>query len=229
MSAQLRSERAFQSTGVVDMKLEVIVLPVTDVDRAKRFYAGLGWRLDADFTLRERLRIVQMTPRGSPCSLIFGEGVTAAEPGSTQGLLLVVDDIEAARAELVAHGADVSEVFHFDAGFIHTWGTEGRVPGPDPEHRSYRTYTSFSDPDGNRWLLQEIKTRLPGRLEPGPRDVEKLTALLQETEKHHGGYEPTAPKHHWSQWYAAYLVARENGKTPDEADKDAALHMQVTR
>jgi catechol 2,3-dioxygenase-like lactoylglutathione lyase family enzyme len=229
MSAQMQSERATRTAGPVDMKLEVIVIPVADVDRAKRFYAGLGWRLDADYSLREDLRIVQMTPRGSPCSLIFGKGVTAAEPGSTQGLLLVVDDIEEARADLIKHGADASEAFHFDTGILHTWGTKGREPGPDPEGRSYRTYTSFSDPDGNRWFLQEVKTRLPGRLQPGAHDVENLTALLQETEKRHGAYEATAPKHHWSEWYAAYVVARENGKTPPEAAKDAALHMEGGR
>ena len=169
---------------------------------------------------------MQLTPPGSPCSIIFGKGVTTAVPGSVQGTFLIVDDIEAARAELIGYGVDVSEVFHFD-GRLHVVGTEGRAPGPDPEGRSYSSWASFSDPDGNGWLLQEVKTRLPGRgLEL---DVATLTELLRETEKHHGEYEATAPKHHWSGWYAAYIVAREHGKTPEEAAKDAALHMEGAR
>ena len=203
-------------------KLEVVILPVSDVERAKRFYESLGWRLDADFSAGD-WRAMQLTPPGSPCSIIFGKGVTTAVPGSVQGLFLIVDDIEAARAELIGHGADVSEVFHFE-GPLHVDGTKGRVPGPDPEGHSYRSWASFSDPDGNLWLLQEVKTRLPGR--GLSLDVETLTELLRETEKHHGEYEPTAPKHHWSGWYAAYIVAREQGKTPEEAAKAAALHME---
>src|SRR5262245_55090823 len=141
---------------MVNMKLEVVVLPVSDVDRAKRFYAGLGWRLDADFTAGD-FRVVQLTPPGSQCSIHFGMGVTPAAPGSVQNLFLVVFDIEEARAELIGRGVDVSEAFHYA-------GIRGpRVPGPDPERRSYATFASFSDPDGNGWLLQEIKTRLPGR------------------------------------------------------------------
>ena len=206
-------------------KLEVIILPVSDVERAKRFYEGLGWRLDADFSAGD-WRAMQLTPPGSPCSIIFGKGVTAAAPGSVQGLFLTVPDIEAARAELIGRGADVSEVFHFGGG-IHVKGTEGRVPGPDPEGRSYFSWASFSDPDGNLWLLQEVKTRLPGR--GLSLDVETLTDLLRETEQHHGEYEPTAPKHHWSGWYAAYIVAREQGKTPEEAAKEGALHMERAR
>jgi catechol 2,3-dioxygenase-like lactoylglutathione lyase family enzyme len=166
MSTQMRSEDATRSpsAGMVEMKLEVVVVPVSDVDRAKRFYGGLGWRLDADFTAGEDFRVVQLTPPGSPCSIIFGKGVTTAVPGSIQELMLIVSDIEAARAELIGRGAQVSEVFH-DAGgvFVHA-GTKGRVPGPDPEGRSYCTWASFNDPDGNGWLLQEIKTRLPGRV-----------------------------------------------------------------
>jgi catechol 2,3-dioxygenase-like lactoylglutathione lyase family enzyme len=142
----------------VEMKLEVVVLPVSDVDRAKRFYEGLGWRLDADFAQGQEFRVVQLTPPGSPTSIHFGKGLTSAAPGSIQSLYLVVTDIEAARAELIGGGADVSEAFHY-AG---TWGR--RVPGPDLQGRSYRTYASFSDPDGNSWLLQEIKQRLPGRV-----------------------------------------------------------------
>ncbi len=219
-NTQMRSEH------MVDTKLEVVVVPVPDVERAKSFYMGLGWRVDADFATGEDWRAVQLTPPGSPCSVIFGKGVTSAAPGSTQGLLLIVDDIEAERAALIAAGIAVSEVFHFDGG-LHFTGTEGRVPGPDPEGRSYRSFASFSDPDGNGWLLQEIKTRLPGR--GFGMDVATLTELLREAEEHHGPYEATAPKHHWSGFYAGYIVARENGKTPDEAAKDAALHMEQLR
>jgi catechol 2,3-dioxygenase-like lactoylglutathione lyase family enzyme len=146
------------------MKLEVVVVPVADVDRAKDFYeSALGWRLDADFATGEGFRVVQLTPPASQCSIIFGTGITSAAPGSTQGLHLIVSDIEAARAELADRGVKVSEVFHDAAGVFHRAGTEGRVPGPDPERRSYASYVSFSDPDGNGWLLQEITTRLPGR------------------------------------------------------------------
>jgi catechol 2,3-dioxygenase-like lactoylglutathione lyase family enzyme len=140
--------------GTVDMKLEVVTLPVSDVDRAKRFYQSLGWRLDADIAVGDAFRVVQLTPTQSACSVAFGKGVTTGEPGSVQRLILAVDDIDAARADLVRRGIEVSGLFHL-AG--------GPVPGPDPEGRSYQTYASFSDPDGNGWLLQEIKTRLPGR------------------------------------------------------------------
>jgi catechol 2,3-dioxygenase-like lactoylglutathione lyase family enzyme len=211
----------------LDLKLEVIVLPVADVDRAKRFYEGLGWRLDADFSNGMDWRGVQLTPPGSPSSIIFGKGVTSAVPGSVPGLFLVVDDIEAARAELIAKGVKVSEAFHFD-GVLRVDGTKGRVPGADPEHRSYSSYASFSDPDGNTWLLQEVKTRLPGR-GFSALDVATLTNLLRETEEHHGKYEPTAPKHHWSEWYAAYMVAREQGKTSDEAVKAASQRIEAGR
>ena len=224
MSPQTRDEHA--TRGPVDTKLEVVVIPVADVDRAKRFYEGLGWRLDADFRAGEEWRGIQMTPPGSPCSIIFGKGVTTAVPGSAQGLFLIVEDIAAARAELVGRGADVSEVFHFE-GPLRVTGTNGRLPGPDPEGQSYRSWASFSDPDGNGWLLQEITTRLPGR--GFGRELPALTELLRETEKHHGAYEPTAPKHHWSGWYAAYMVARERGRTPEDAAKDAALHIESAR
>jgi len=142
------------STPIADMKLEVVTLPVSDVDRAKRFYEDLGWRMDADIVVGEDFRVVQVTPPHSQCSIAFGKGLTTAEPGTVQRLILAVDDIDAAREGLMSRGAEVSEVFHL-AG--------GRVPGPDPQGRSYQTYASFSDPDGNAWLLQEIKTRLPGR------------------------------------------------------------------
>jgi len=142
-------------TETVDMRLEVVTVPVTDVDRAKEFYEGLGWRLDADIAAGDNFRVIQLTPPHSACSVAFGKGVTTGEPGSIRRLILAVDDIDAARAALVAHGVDVSEVFHL-AG--------GRVPGRDPQHRSYQNYAAFSDPDGNEWLIQEVTTRLPGRV-----------------------------------------------------------------
>jgi catechol 2,3-dioxygenase-like lactoylglutathione lyase family enzyme len=223
MSTQISSERTTQipSAGKVDMKLEVVVIPVSDVDRAKHFYLRMGWRLDADFASGESWRVVQVTPPGSPCSIHFGKGVTTAVPGSVKNLYLVVSDIEAARRELIGRGVDVSEAFHFTA----LGGP--RASGPDPDGRSYGTFATFSDPDGNTWLLQEIKTRLLGR--GVSIDVASLTELLREAEDHHGKYEPTAPKHHWSAWYAAYIVARERGRTPDEAAKDGALYIEAAR
>jgi catechol 2,3-dioxygenase-like lactoylglutathione lyase family enzyme len=214
-----------------DMKFELVVIPVSDVDRAKEFYLKLGWRLDADFP-GDDFRVVQFTPPGSGGSIIFGKNVTGAVPGSAQGLYLIVSDIEAARAELLGRGIGVSEVFH-DAGDVHAGKDEPylfgrvRVSGRDPEHRSYRSFASFHDPDGNGWLLQEITTRLAGR--GLSLDVGTLTELLRETEQRHGQYEPTAPKHHWSAWYAAYIAARENGRTSDEAAKDAALQIEGAR
>jgi catechol 2,3-dioxygenase-like lactoylglutathione lyase family enzyme len=147
----------------MDMKLEVVVLPVADVDRAKAFYQSLDWRLDADFETGPDFRVVQLTPPGSACSIIFGTGVTTAAPGSVEGLQLVVFDIDAARDELAAHGAAVSEVFHDAGGVFHHGGTEGRVAGLAPDHADYGSFVSFSDPDGNGWIVQEVKTRLPGR------------------------------------------------------------------
>ncbi len=146
-----------------EMRLEVVVVPVSDVDRAKRFYEGLGWRLDADLAVEDGYRVVQLTPPGSGCSIIFGEGVTSASPGSSEGLQLSVYDIEAARDDLVARGVEVSEVFHDTTGVFHHAGTEGRADGPAQEHADYGSFVAFPDPDGNRWLMQEIKTRLPGR------------------------------------------------------------------
>jgi catechol 2,3-dioxygenase-like lactoylglutathione lyase family enzyme len=227
---QMSNEQATQipSAGTVDTKLEVVVIPVSDVDRAKRFYQSLGWRLDADFANGDDWRVAQLTPPGSPCSIFVGKGITTAIPGSVQGTFLIVDDVEAAHSELVGRGVDVSEVFHFEGNLIRAAGTKGRVPGPDPEHRSYFSFVSFSDPDGNTWLLQEVKTRLPGR-GLSTFDVPTLTKLLRETEERHGGYEATAPKHHWSEWYAAYIVARERGRTPDDAASDAALNVERSR
>ncbi len=230
LSATNNEPASGASAAKVDMKFEVIVIPVSDVDRAKEFYGRLGWRLDADYDNGKDFRIIQFTPPGSGCSIIFGKNVTAAAPGSAQGLYLIVSDIQAARAELVALGVNATEVFH-DGGGVYAGPDQPylfgrlRVSGPDPEHRSYRTFASFSDPDGNGWLLQEITTRLPGR-GLSNLDVLTLTDLLVETEQHHGEYEPTAPKHHWSGWYAAYIVARQDGKTPEEAAKLAKLHIE---
>ncbi len=152
-----------QQLDGVQMKLEVVVLPVSDPDRAKRFYCSLGWRLDADYAAGDHFRVVQLTPPGSHCSLILGAGITSAAPGSADSLILVVDDLEAARAALIGNGVEVSEVFHDAGGVFHHAGTTGRVTGHDPEGESYGSFASFSDPDGNGWLLQQIRTRLPGR------------------------------------------------------------------
>ena len=220
------------TAAAADLKLEVVIIPVSDVDRAKQFYQGLGWRLDGDFTDGDEWRGIQFTPPGSGCSVIFGKNLTSAAPGSAQGLYLIVSDIEAARQELLQRGVKISEVFH-GAGNVHAGTDEPflfgrrRVTGPDPEHGSYRSFASFSDPDGNGWLLQEVKTRLPGR--GFSVDVESLTELLRETEEHHGKYEPTAPKHHWSGWYAAYMAARVRGRTPEEAAEEGKLRIEGTR
>jgi catechol 2,3-dioxygenase-like lactoylglutathione lyase family enzyme len=219
-STQISNEHTTQTPGArtIDMKLEVVVIPVSDIDRAKRFYEGLRWRVDADLTSGDGSRVVQLTPPGSPCSIHLRQ--TNPDGAHSAGTWLIVSDIEAARAELADHGVEVSEVFHFAPG-------RGRVSGPDRDGDSYRSFASFSDPDGNGWLLQQIKTRLPGR--GLSNDVATLTELLRETETRHGTYEPTAPKHHWSGWYAAYVVAREHGRTPDEAAKDATLHIEGAR
>ena len=177
------------TAGMVDMKLEVIVLPVSDVDQSKRFYGSLGWRLDADFRNGDHWRGVQFTPPGSQCSIHFGKGLTDATPGSAKGLYLVVDDVEAARAELMGHGVEVSDTFHF----AEIGGSP--LPGPDPERRTYNSFATFSDPDGNTWLLQEVTSRQPGRGGLSL-DVASLTAFLRETEHRHGDYEAIAPKHH---------------------------------
>jgi catechol 2,3-dioxygenase-like lactoylglutathione lyase family enzyme len=230
MSSTLMSnERATQipSAETVDLKLEVVVVPVSNVDRAKQFYGSLGWQLDADFAFDNGFRVVQFTPPGSGCSVQFGTNITSAAPGSAQGLYLVASEIAAARDALAAHGAPISEVFHPTApgAQFRRDGTSDRASGPAPDRASYGSFATFSDPDGNSWLLQEVKTRLPGR-GLGNSDVTTLTKLLQEAEEHHGEYEPTAPKHHWSDWYAAYIVARERGATPEDAAKGAALHLK---
>ena len=226
MSTQTIHSDAAHSRSVAktDLKLEVVVIPVSDVDRAKEFYTSLGWRPDADFTNGQDWRLVQMTPPGSPCSVMFGKGFTSAVPGSVQGTMLVVDDLEEARATLAGKGLDVGDVFHFDGNLLRADGTRGRVPGPDPEGRSYFSFASFRDPDGNGWLLQQVTTRFPGRGLAA--DVATLTELLRETEQRHGAYEQVGPKHHWSTWYGAYVVARQRGSTPDEAAKEAALQVE---
>lgn len=202
----------------MDEKLEAVVLPVADVDRAKAFYEALGWRLDADFPIAPDYRVVQFTPPNSPASIHFGIGMTTAAPGSAQNLLLVVEDVEAARGELTSHGAEVSEVFH-GAG----QNPYRRVPGPDPEHGSYKSFATFADPDGNTWLLQEVTERLPGRV--WPTDVGALADLLHETADHHGSFEAVAPPHDWWDWYAAYMDARQRGSTPDAAATAAGRYM----
>jgi catechol 2,3-dioxygenase-like lactoylglutathione lyase family enzyme len=203
------------SAGVVDMKLEVVVLPVSDVDRAKQFYEGLGWRLDADFPVGDDFRVVQLTPPGSQASIIFGTGVTNAEPGSIEGLQMTVYDIEAARDELAAKGVDV-ELFHDAGGVFHHGGTEGRVPGPDPKRADYGSFGSFSDPDGNGWILQEIKVRLPGRVAAAPTsydDADDLQAALERAAAAHGKHEERTGEAdaEWPVWYAAYMVAERAG------------------
>jgi catechol 2,3-dioxygenase-like lactoylglutathione lyase family enzyme len=210
----------------VDLKVEVVVIPVADVDRAKRFYEGLGWRLDADFSDGDEWRVVQLTPPGSACSIMIGKGLTAAVPGSVQGTFLVVDDLEAARARLGERGVAVSDVFHFHGDLLNA-RSNGHLPGRDPQGRSYFSFASFDDPDGNNWLLQEVTTRFPGRGFSSV-DAATMAELLREAEVRHGEYEPTAPKHQWPGWYAEYIVARARGKTADEAASHAALQTART-
>jgi catechol 2,3-dioxygenase-like lactoylglutathione lyase family enzyme len=206
----------------VDMKLEVIVIPVADVERSKNFYARLGWRLDAEFTSGDDFHIIQFTPPGSGASVIFGKDVTAAAPGSAQGLYLVVSDIEAARKELLARGIAVSEVFHHE-GDVHSGPDEPylfgrrRISGPDPEHRTYQSYASFSDPDGNGWLLQEVTARLPGRVDSNQTTfatAADLAAAFRRAEAAHGEHEKRTGVRdaNWPDWYAEYMVAEQSGK-----------------
>jgi len=220
-----------QEKAQPDMKLEVVVLSVADVDGAKAFYEKLGWRLDADFDVSEDFRVIQLTPHNSPASIIFGKGVTSAKPGSAENLTLAVGDVEAARADLAARGVNVSEVFHYAGGPFNNTGEHPRVAGRDPEGRPYFSFASFEDPDGNGWLLQEIQTRLPGREWESKRaqatDVATLAALLHETEEHHGHYERTHAAHHWWDWYAPYLSARQQGSSPEEAAAAADRYMEA--
>jgi catechol 2,3-dioxygenase-like lactoylglutathione lyase family enzyme len=209
------------SVARVDMKLEIVVIPVSDVDRAKEFYGNLGWRLDADFASGDDFRVIQFTPPGSGCSVIFGKNVTAAAPGSTQGLYLIVSDIEAARAELLSRGVEIGEVFH-DAAGVYAGTDEpylfGRLRdrGPDPEHRSYRSFASFSDPDGNGWLFQQITTRLAGRIDPATTtfaSANDLASAFRRAEAAHGEHEKRIGQRdaNWPDWYAAYMVAEQAG------------------
>jgi catechol 2,3-dioxygenase-like lactoylglutathione lyase family enzyme len=213
----------------VDMKLEVVLLGVSDVDRAKAFYENLGWRLDIDIAAGD-FRGVQMTPHNSQASIIFGKGVTSVRPGSVDSLVLAVADLTAARADLVARGVDVSEVFHYAGGPFNNSVENPRVGGPDPEGRSYFSFASFADPDGNGWLLQEIGARLPGReweaTQAPTMDISTLAELLHETEEHHGSYEKTHAKHNWWDWYAPYLSARQKGSSPQEAAAAADRYME---
>ena len=200
----------------MDMKLEVVVIPVSDVDRAKDFYTSLGWRLDAEFATGEDFRVIQVTPPGSPASVIFGTSVTAQAPGSAQGLHLVVNDIDAAHDQLKRLGAEPSEVFHDAGGVFHHAGTDARVPGPDPQRRSYCSYLSFSDPDGNGWVLQEVTTRLPGRVDPAATTFASTTDLadaLRRAAAAHGEHEARigAADPDWPAWYADYMVREQAG------------------
>ncbi len=217
----------------MDMKLEVLVIPASDVDRAKAFYEKLGFRLDIDYVANENFRVIQFTPPNSEASIIFGKGVTSAKPGSIDQLVLAVDNVDAARSELIARGVEVSEVFHYAGGPFNNAVKNSRVGGRDPQGRSYFSFASFQDPDGNGWLLQEIKERLPGREWKERRgqamDVATLAELLRETEEHHGHYEKTHAKHHWWDWYAPYLSARQSGSSPTEAAAVADRYMEEVK
>ena len=207
-----------------DMKLEVVAIPVSDVDRAKAFYENLGWRLDVDIAGGDDVRVVHLTPHQSHASIIFGKGITSAN-----SLVLAVDDIDAARDDLIARGIDVSEVFHFAAGPFNNSVENPRVTGRDPEGRSYFSFASFEDPDGNKWFLQEITSRLPGRewksTQAPSTDVANLAELLHETAERHDQFEKTHAKHDWWNWYAPYLSARQNGSSTEDASAAADRYM----
>jgi catechol 2,3-dioxygenase-like lactoylglutathione lyase family enzyme len=196
----------------LDLKLEVVAIPVSDVDRAKRFYGdSLGWRLDGEFIVGNEFRALQYTPPGSPCSIHFGKGVTTAAPGSAKGLFLIVTDIVAARAELVDRGIAVSEVFHI------TGPGKPPISGPDPQRHSYASYVSFSDPDGNNWLLQEVTQRLPGRVDATETTYASLSDLanaMRRAETAHGEHEKRTGQRDadWPSWYAEYMIAEQSGK-----------------
>ena len=216
----VRSSNASGTTSVktVDLKFEAVVIPVSDVDRAMAFYGGLGWRLDADFLFDNGFRVVQFTPPGSGCSVQFGTNITTAVPGSAQGLYLIVSDIEAARNELAARGADISEVFHPAApgAQFQPGGTSGRASGHAPDDASYGTFATFGDPDGNVWLLQEVTTRLPGRVDAAETSfgsASDLASALRRAEAAHGEHERRTGQRdaNWPNWYAAYMVAEQAG------------------
>ena len=215
----VRSNNDATSAASADMKLEAVVIPVSDVDRSKKFYERLGWRLDADFPFDNGFRVVQFTPPGSGCSVQFGSNITSATPGSAHGLYLIVSDIESARAKLVARGARVSEVFHPETpgAQFQPDGTSGRVTGPAPDHASYRSFATFSDPDGNGWLLQEITTRLPGRVAPAATSfgsASELASALRRAATAHGQHEKRIGEAdpNWPDWYAEYIVREQAGK-----------------
>src|SRR5262245_34306078 len=207
----------------VDLRLEVVVLPVSDVDRAKHFYEKLGWRLDADFAFDNGFRVVQFTPPGSACSIQFGTNVTSAAPGSARGNYLIVSDISAARAELAARGAQISEVFHptIPGAQFQPDGTNGRASGPAPKHGSYGSFATFNDPDGNGWLVQEITSRLPGRVDPvttSYASAADLSNAMRRAAIAHGEHEKRIGQAdaNWPDWYAAYMVAEQaGGKLPE--------------
>jgi catechol 2,3-dioxygenase-like lactoylglutathione lyase family enzyme len=208
------------SVAPVDMKFEIVVIPVSDVDRAKAFYAKLGWRLDADYDNGKDFRILQFTPPGSGCSVIFGKNVTSAAPGSAQGLYLIVSDLQAARKDLLDRGVQISEVFHNEGIYAGTDETylfgSVRVSGPDPEHRSYRSFASFKDPDGNGWLFQEITTRLPGRIDSAATafaSANDLADAMRRASVAHGEHEKRIgdADANWPEWYAKYMVAEQAG------------------
>lgn len=213
----------------MNMKLEVIIIPVSDVDRAKAFYEKLGWRLDGDFDGGEKLRVIQFTPPQSEASIIFGKGITSREPGSAEGLVLAVDSVDAARDELIERGAKVNGVFHYAGLPFNNSVANARISGRDPEGRSYFTFASFEDPDGNHWLLQEITTRFPNREWEQTRarsiDVGTVAELLHETSERHDHYEKTHAEHHWWDWYAPYFNARQNGSSPEAAAAAADRYM----
>lgn len=224
-TTEVRSENATGQAvaAKVDMKFEIVVIPVSDVDRAKEFYGRLGWRLDGDFVHGDDWRGIQFTPPGSGCSVIFGKNITAAAPGSAQGMYLIVSDIEAARKDLLGRGIQVSEVFHGGNG-VYSGMDEPylfgriRVKGPDPQHGSYRSFASFHDPDGNGWLLQEITTRLPGRIDSATTtfaSVNDLASAFRRAEAAHGEHEKNVlggqRDENWPEWYAAYMVAEQAG------------------
>ncbi|MBD2450253.1 VOC family protein [Nostoc sp. FACHB-152] len=212
-----------------NMKLEVVVFSVSDVERTKAFYQNLGWRLDIDIAEGD-YRNVHITPPNSEASILFGKGVTPNNSGSVQNLVLAVDDLDAAREDLIARGVNVSEIFHYAGGPFNNAVENPRVSGRDPQGRSYFSFASFEDPDGNLWLLQEITTRLPGRLweskRVGDLDVPTLANLLRETAEYHDHYEKTHAEHHWWDWYAPYLSARQNGSNPEEAAAIADRYME---
>jgi catechol 2,3-dioxygenase-like lactoylglutathione lyase family enzyme len=202
----------------VDLKLEAVVIPVSDVDRAKKFYTGLGWRLDADFPFDNGFRVVQLTPPGSGCSVQFGTRMTSAPPGSAQGLYLIVSDIDTARDELAAHGVKVSEPFHpgTPGAQFQPEDTSDRINEPAGAHESYGSFATFSDPDGNRWLLQQVTTRLPGRLDPVATvfaSTADLADAMRRAEAAHGEHEKRTGERdeNWPGWYAAYMAAEQAG------------------